>query len=47
MDFDTIITICLLAVIFSIYQLQRQINILRILIADLFQYIKEQKAEKG
>lgn len=43
---NTIMSICFLLIVFSIYQLQKQIKILICLVGDIFKYIKEQKTEK-
>lgn len=47
MDFELILTICFLLIVFSIYQLQKQIKVLLYLVGDILDFIKEQKAEKG
>ena len=46
MEYNDIITLCLLLLSLSIYYLQKQIKILICLVGDIFKYIKEQKTER-
>jgi len=44
---NAIMSICYLLIVFSIYQLQKQIKILLCLMDDIFKHIKESKDNKS